>query len=391
MSFLFELGLLLLGAKLLGELAERLQLPSILGYIAAGFLLGPIHGIVHPSAEIAVFGQLGALLLLFVAGIKEIRLEDIMNKKLATFSVAFLGYLFPFLAVFYIGAHIDAVLPGVSLSLNEILIMAAALSISSVVTTVKTLIELNKLNTAGVRVLLGASIIDSFFGLFAFTLIMTLATTPFFNLSRVVGVTALTTAFFMIFYLAEKALPKIISKSRFLEVEEAQFTVVFVIMLGLVWMAEAIGLNGVIGAFFAGVIVSKTKMSESIFYEKIASLTYGIFVPIFFAWVGLMVVPMYNDAIWLLLGAIAAANVLGAYVGARFGNLKEDDAILVGVGMIPRGGIDLVVIAAAKSLGVLEGTTGNIVFSMVVIVVAASIVLTPILIHALFNPNKQYS
>ena len=73
MSFLLELGVLLLGAKVLGEVAERIHLPSILGYMAAGIMLGPVHHIVHASPEISVFGQLGALLLLFVAGMKEIR------------------------------------------------------------------------------------------------------------------------------------------------------------------------------------------------------------------------------------------------------------------------------------------------------------------------------
>ena len=69
MSFLLELGLLLLGAKLFGEIAERVQLPSILGYLCAGILLVPIHGIVHVSPELTEFGELGALLFLFVAGI----------------------------------------------------------------------------------------------------------------------------------------------------------------------------------------------------------------------------------------------------------------------------------------------------------------------------------
>ena len=388
---MLELGLLLLGAKVLGELAERIHLPSILGYIAAGIILGPMHGIVHVSPEITVFGQLGALLLLFVAGLKEIRLEDIMENRLGAISVSFLGYLFPFIAIVLVASNISLVMPGIELGFMGVLLLAAALSTSSIITTVKTLIDLNRLDTPGSRLLLGSSIIDSFIGLFVFTIVITFATMSFANVPRVAGIIALTLAFFLIFYLAERAIPKIIAESKFLEVEEAQFTLVFVVMLGLVYFAEALGLNGIIGAFFAGIIISKTQLRESVFYEKIASLTYGIFVPIFFAWVGLMVTPVLNEFVLLLVAAIAAANLIGAYAGSWLGNLKEGDALLVGIGMLPRGGIDLVIIAAAKSLGLLEGTTGDFVFSVVVSVVLITMVATPVLLHVLFNPKRQYS
>jgi len=391
MSFLLELGLLILGAKVLGEAAERIKLPSILGYIAAGIFLGPIHHIVTPSPEITVFAQLGALLLLFVAGIRQIRLDEVMRNPLATVGVSFLGYLFPFVAVLFIASNAGNIVPGMQLSLNEMLIMAAALSTSAIVTSVKTLISINKLESEGSRILLGASILDSFIGLFVFTVVITFATTSFANVPRALGITALTLAFFLIFYLAEKALPAIIAKSRFLEVEEAQFTMVFVVMLGLVWLAEAIGLNGIIGAFFAGIIVSKTKMRESAFYEKIASLTYGIFVPIFFAWAGLLTVPEITGFVVLVALAVAASNILGAYFGAALGGLSEKESLLVGVGMIPRGGIDLVIVTAGMTLGLLSDAAGDLVFSTIVMTVIATILITPLLLFVLFRPETSYA
>ena len=391
MEFLLGLGVLLLTAKLFGEVAERLRLPSILGYILAGIFLGPMHGVITPTAEINVFGELGALLLLFVAGIKEIRLEDIMRNKLSTVSVAVLGYLFPFIAILFVVSHVGDVVPGIAIGLDQLLVVAAALSTSSVITTVKTLIDMNKLNTEGSRVLLGASILDSFIGLFIFTLVITLVTATFVNVPKAIGITALSLAFFLIFYLAEKALPGIITRSKFLEVEEAQFTLVFVIMLGLVYLAEIIGLNGIIGAFFAGIIISKTRLGESTFYEKIASLTYGIFVPVFFAWVGLMVVPVFNNFVWLLLGALLASNLLGAYLGSWLGGLGEADALLVGIGMLPRGGVDLVILTTAKGLGLLNGPAGSLLFSSVVMIVIVSIITTPILLYGLFGPEQQYT
>ncbi len=357
----------------------------------AGVLLGPVHHLVHPSAEIAVFGQLGALLLLFVAGIKEIRFKDIMKNQIATVGIAFLGYLFPFIAVLFVVANVGVLIPGVELGLTEILLAAAALSTSAIITTVKTLIDLNKINSAGARVLLGASILDSFLGLFVFTIVITFAVIGLPSLPKAVGITALTIAFFLVFYLAEKAIPELIARSKFLEVEEAQFTMVFVVMLGLVWLAEIFGLNGIIGAFFAGIIISKTQLSESAFYEKVGSMTYGIFVPIFFAWVGLMIEPQLNMLVVVLLAVIAATNLIGAYIGSWLGNLDEGDALLVGIGMIPRGGVDLVIITSAMSLGLLGGAAGSLIFSSVVMVVMISIIITPLLLHAFFGSKIQYT
>ena len=354
-------------------------------------MLGPVHHIVHPSAEIAIFGQLGALLLLFVAGIKEIRFKDIMKNQVATIAISFLGYLFPFIAIVWVASNVGMLIPGVEFGLIEILLVATALSTSAIITTVKTLIDLNKINTEGSRILLGSSILDSFIGLFVFTVIISFASVGVPSLSKAVGITALTGAFFLVFYLAEKALPELISRSKFLEVEEAQFTMVFVVMLALVWLAEVFGLNGIIGAFFAGVIISKTQLSESAFYEKVGSLTYGIFVPIFFAWVGLMVHPELNMFVVVLVAVIAAANLIGSYIGSWMGNLSEQDALLVGIGMIPRGGVDLVIITTALSLGLLGGAAGSLIFSSVVMVVMISIIITPVLLHAFFGTRSQYA
>jgi Kef-type K+ transport system membrane component KefB len=197
------------------------------------------------------------------------------------------------------------------------------------------------------------------------------------DVPKVIGITALTAAFFLIFILADRVVPTILKDAIMLRVEEAQFTIAFVVMLALAWLAEVFGLNGIIGAFLAGIIISKTSFRESGFAEKLSSMSYGIFIPVFFAWVGLQFVPEWNIFIPILVVMVLASNFLGTWLGCRLGNIVGKDALTVSVGMLPRGGIDLVLLAAAKNLGILSGVAGDLIFTSVILLILVSIAITP--------------
>ncbi len=379
MEFFLQLAILILVAKALGEIAERLRLPSIIGYLLAGIVLGQ-HALNLVPADgegVVIFAQLGAILLLFVAGVRELRLRDLIQNKIGTFGAAFLGYAFPFLAVVYVMTNIGNIAPGISFSFEQVILLATALSMSSVITSVKTLIHLNKFNTFAGRTILSTAIIDAMGGLLIFTLLSTFVMTAALDIPKVIGITALTAAFFLVFLLADKIVPTILRDAIILRVEEAQFTIAFVVMLALAWLAEMFGLNGIIGAFLAGIIISKTSFRESGFAGKLSSMSYGIFIPVFFAWVGLQFVPEWSIFIPLLVVMVLASNFLGTWFGCRLGNIVGKDALTISVGMLPRGGIDLVLLAAAKNLGILSGVAGDLIFTSVIMLIFVSVAITP--------------
>jgi Kef-type K+ transport system membrane component KefB len=86
---------------------------------------------------------------------------------------------------------------------------------------------------------------------------------------------------------------------------------------------------------------------------------------------------MWHVFIPLLVLMVLASNFLGTWVGCRLGNIVGRDALSISVGMLPRGGIDLVLIAAAKNMGILEGAAGDMVFTAVVMLILVSIAITP--------------
>lgn len=409
MEFLLSLVLLLILAKLFGELAERLGFPSMLGYLISGMLVGltslGVDGFHFGSSqtEIALFGEMGAILLLFVAGMRELDTTQFISNRKGTYISSVLGFFLPAMAIIIIAANAHLIDPRFNIGFAGAATLVACLSVSSVVTSMKVLIKMGKLNTDAGRIVLSTAVIDALFGLAVFTMIsviipiMPIADGHFLEgiVSGLVEIFSIGVMLVVLFALGEGIVPLIVKYTAGLEVEEAQFTLAFVIMLVLAAVVSAFGLHGIIGAFLAGIIISRSSLRESNFSDKLASLSYGIFVPIFFAWIGMMVFTNFTDIenpFWLmpnwylflvvLIAGVFITNFLGSYIGARFGGLKRKPSALVGLGMIPRGGIGLVILAGiATSRPPFFGVVlDDFIYTSVIAVVLLSVLVSPLLI-----------
>ena len=102
MNFLLDLAIILIAARALGELAERWRYPPLIGYLIAGLIFGPILGLVEQN-NIAPFGRLGLILLLFVAGFKEVDLERLLKEKNTGLLTGTLASVIPFLIAYFLG------------------------------------------------------------------------------------------------------------------------------------------------------------------------------------------------------------------------------------------------------------------------------------------------
>ncbi|MBN3037630.1 MAG: cation:proton antiporter [Candidatus Diapherotrites archaeon] len=394
MSFLINLVLVLITAKAFGELAERLKYPSVLGYLAAGLLLGPaaqtMLGATIVSAEdpgIMVFGQLGAILILFLAGLREVNVKNLMENKIATIGSAFLGYLLPFSGALFLATQATAF--GVpALDFAQTLLLVTAVSCSSVITTLKTLLETGRIKTIAGKTILSSAILGDTAGLLIFTLVLSYISVSGMFPYKFMGVLLLAVIFAVIFLVGERLIPILVEKTSVLEVEEAQFTVAFIVMLALAYLASLFGFHGIIGAFLAGLIIAKTSLRNGNFAPKISSLAYGIFVPIFFAWIGMLFTPIAWEFSLALLLVVVAANMMGAGIGAWLGNVDAESSASISLGMIPRGGIDLVVIAAGYTMGFLSGAAGQAVLSSVILLAVITMLITPPLLRTLTPPEE---
>lgn len=376
MHFLLDLAILLIAARAFGELFERIRFPSLLGYLVAGLIFGPLLGLVEQN-NIAPFGKLGLILLLFVAGFKEVDLEKLLKEKKAGLLTGILSACLPFLVAYFFGISLGYSV-GVALFLGLIL-AATSISIS-----LGAFIELGKLDTRLGRTILSSSIVDDVLGLVGLAVISSIVVAG--GMPGLLGWGKLLLGlvlFIGVIVFGGWIAPLAMRLTRRLRSEEIQFSIVLIIVILLAYIAEVVGLSTVLGAFLAGVILSRAPSLETrVFSDKLHVVSEGMFIPLFFAWVGLSlsIIPAAFFSLitlFILIIAIAGKFIGGALSGLIL-RMKLRDAASVGVGMLPRGEVSLVVLMIANEL---IPDFPPIIFSAIFILIAVSTIITPILLR----------
>jgi Kef-type K+ transport system membrane component KefB len=386
----FLLSVILLSAKLAGYLSVRLGQPSVLGELVVGILLGPsvinllgLPFIQHEFTEvIAEFGELGVLLLMFIAGL-ELHLGEMRhNLRVAAFS-GFMGVLWPILLGWGAG-----LLFGLDHSVS--LFLGLTLGATSVSISAQTLIELKALRSRVGLSLLGAAVFDDI--LIILFLSMFLALQPGGGGDPGILLIVTRMSLFLIFSIAFGlwVLPLLIRYISRLPISQGLLTVSLVVMFTYGIAAEFLGgMAAITGAFLAGLMLARCPEKERV-ESGIHALAYGLFVPIFFVNIGLSInLSEYRlEAVLLTLVIIVVAVVgkwLGAGWGASLGGLSRLESTQLGAGMISRGEVGLIVAA----VGVKEGLIVENVFSAIVVMVLVTTLITPPILRALFARSKS--
>ena len=375
MHALLALLLILFLAKVFGELVERAGFPSILGEIVAGIVFGLLF--LRPDSEaLLFFSELGAIFLLFTAGYKEINLRELKTaSKMAlipTISQVLVAFGFGFL----IGAIFD--FPQMAR-----LFMGVAFSITSIGVSVRTLIDLDYLSKKIGSTMLASAILDDLIGIFMLSVVISIATYQ----QIPAGMEILVIAGKMIGFIAVMAVlgrvvfPVLFTYIHRMRVKESIFAFVVMIALFSAYLAEAFGLHAVIGAFIGGACLSSVPLAKiEDVQSKVSGIAYGIFIPIFFAFIGLSVDPAAIQAagLFALLVIVMALSgkLIGGFIGSRIAGFDSYDSLIFGVGVMPRAGIELVVISAGRSMGII----GDEIFSAIVLMVAVSVIVSPVML-----------
>ncbi len=381
MNFLLDIVFVLILARLLGELFNRAKLPLILGYLLAGFLAGPLFHIVE-IGNIHIFGEIGLILLLFIAGFKEVSTEMLLKEKKFGLSIGILGSLIPFGLGYLVGQAFG-------FSFINSLLIGVALSATSISISLASFIEMGKLNTRTGRSLIGAAIVDDIIALlllaFVSSIVVTGGTLDIVSMGRLFGGML---AFLVVFVLGAKAAPYIFRKARKFRTEEMRFSLVFVLVIFIAYLAQEFGLSTVIGAFVAGIILSRVSTLQSKrFSDDVKVVSEGIFIPFFFAFVGMQIVLDVAVLSLLPLAILVVAfagKFLGAWLGSLFGGLKKQEIMGLSFGMVPRGEVALVVITLGKSL--IPGFP-NEIFSSILIMIIVTIFVTPVILERILKKS----
>jgi monovalent cation:proton antiporter-2 (CPA2) family protein len=363
---IFELAVILLASKLAGDLSVKLRQPAVLGKLLIGILLGPtVLGLVTNTDILEEISQIGVILLMFIAGL-ETDTEEFKRTGKASAFVGIAGIVFPFALGYLAGVMID-------LSAFEAVFLGLLLSATSVSISVQALKEMGKLKSREGTTVLGAAVIDDVLVIIALAFVMSLSGGDV-NLGMVIGKKI---AFFAIAILAGwKLVPWVLRKFAPLKVSETVISAALIICFAFAYFAEYTGVAAIIGAYAAGLAVSLTNFKREVF-EKVETLGYSIFVPVFFTSIG---VKVEFTGISSHIGLIAGLSVLaiatklfGSALGAKAAGFKWRSAMGIGAAMVSRGEVALIIAGIGQQAGLLSGE----MFAVVVVVVLITTIVTP--------------
>ncbi|HKW94045.1 MAG TPA: cation:proton antiporter [Methylomirabilota bacterium] len=374
------LGLVLvwLAAKVAGEGMGRLGQTAVLGELLAGVVIGPgVLGLVPESEVIHALAELGVLILLFEVGL-ESDFDELVKAGLQATLVAVVGVVVPFAAGFVLMRWFGhppllAVFVG------------ATLTATSVGITARVLADLGRLKDAAANVVLGAAVVDDILGLIILAVVTGVAQSGAVSPGAVVLLTGKAVVFLVVALLVGLRLaPTLMGWLGRLRARGTLIVYSVVFAMGMAAIADLIGLATIIGAFAAGLILSKTERRSHI-EERIKPVA-DLFVPVFFVTVGMKVQPqMLNPfaenaqfGIAMLLTVVAVASKLAAGLAVYQPGVRRWP---VGVGMVPRGEVGLIF----AGTGLVAGVLAPDLYSALVVVVMLTTFAAPPWLKALYR------
>jgi Kef-type K+ transport system membrane component KefB len=395
-SVLIGVALILIIAKLSGELFERFRQPAVLGELVGGIMIGNLalvgfHGLdpLKNNEVIGALAEIGVIILLFEVGL-ETNIAEMKEVGWSSLLVAMAGVIAPF----FLGWGAAAYFLPEEAPLAHIFI-GATLCATSVGITARVLKDLGRLQTRESRIILGAAVIDDVLGLLILAVVAgainaASAGTSLSFLSIVV-IAAKAIVFLMGAIAAGHfIIPKIFRGAGRFESRGVLLALAIAFCFSLAWVASLAGLAPIVGAFAAGLVLDEWQFEsfrdrgEHRLDELIRPIG-AVLVPIFFVLMGLKV-DLRAFARPDLLG-FAAVLTLAAVIGKQVCSMAVLERGLnrtaVGLGMIPRGEVGLIFAGIGASLslpnaqGVNEPVISAATFGAVVIMVIITTLITP--------------
>jgi len=375
---ILQLAIILVFSKIAGDISVKLGQPSVLGKLLVGILIGPsLLGLVTETETLKEFSQLGVILLMFIAGLETDVDEFKRTGKASTF-VGVGGIVFPLLV-----GYLAGILLG--LSTMQSWFLGLLLSATSVSISVQALKEMNQLKSREGTTILGAAVIDDVVVIIALAFLMSFAGGDI-NLSVVI----LKKVFFFAgaIFVGWKVVPWFLNRFSSLKVTEAVTSSALIICFVYAYLAEYTGVAAIIGAYIAGVSISVTKFKHEVF-EKVETISYSIFVPVFFTSIGVTAQfsgIMDNIGLIFLLSIVAIlTKLIGASVGAKLAGFNWNSSLGIGSAMISRGEVALIIAA----IGLESKLLTQDMFAIIVVVVLVTTIVTPPMMKWFFKSDSE--
>jgi Kef-type K+ transport system membrane component KefB len=393
LHIVLSLGVLLFAAKIFAELFARLKLPIVLGELVAGMIVGPFafgglplfngEPIVVLDETLKHIGEISAIVILFIAGL-EITPREFLRGGAASFTVGSLGVIVPFFVGYYVFTLFG-------LEALESVLVATALTATSIAISVQVLSELGKMQTKEARLILGAAIVDDILAIAALSVVTTMVQTGntapdileiTFLILKILGL------FVVLLVGAVILVPRILHVERLWRSEGSVEGITTAAFFGAAGIAAFVGLSPIVGAFSVGMAVASTRVIKQI-GEYVSKLEI-IFAPLFFAIIGAQVdLTGININVLYLAGLIVAIAIITKLIGCGIPSMiflkDKSKAMKVGMGMISRGEVGLII----AGVGVSSGVLASDIYTSIIIMVAATTIITPIWLKIMYKKEEQ--
>ena len=381
---LYSLLIILVSVLVLSVFERKLRIPTLLGSVFIGILLGPsvFNFIEYKNIPewLNFFSLIGGMLILFLIGL-ETNLRDLFETSKKSSLMAFLGMFFSGIFVLILGFTFG-------FSKSQLLLLVAATVVTATPTSLAILIELKKAKTKAASYLHASTILDNIAGVFFVFLLIAVHETgglEWFGLVRLVFILG------FLLLISYSIMPRIscwVFHTFGYPNPQTRITIAFTFVLLFGVISSYFLYEAALGAFLAGVVLSEVKPKyKKEMIKTITDVGEGLFFPLFFLTIGLAV-NIWSVLSWfmlLFLGVYIIAAVVGKYLGGYYGalvqHLSDKEARAIGSGLVPRGGIGLIIAQVGLSLALFTQEQ----FATVVLMVFATTVIGVMMISKSFS------
>ena len=375
----------------MAEVFVRIKLPIVLGELVAGMIVGPFaigsflifqgEHLVVLTSEVKTLGEIGAIVILFMAGLEMTPKEFIKGGK-ASLTVGTLGVIAPFFVGFFIFQifGFDAF---------QAMLVATALTATSVAISVQVLSEFGKLKTPEARLIIGAAVIDDILAIAVLSVVTSIGgTNTGIDVTESIFTIFKVLAFFAAMAIAAVFLVPRMVNSKMWKASGSIEGIVTAAFFGTAGLAAWIGLSPILGSFVVGMALSTTKVFERV--EQYIGKLGLIFAPLFFAIIGAQVdFRGINSEVMLIgiviIGVAITTKLVGCGVPSLLFLKNKSQSRRVGIAMISRGEVGLIVAGIGLSSGVLLPN----IYTTIVIMVAVTSLITPIWLKLEYRKDQK--
>ncbi len=384
-TFFLYLLIILLTARLFAEIAVRLGAPSVIGELMAGVVLGPsLLGVLEPNEVLKLLAEIGIILLLFEVGL-ETDARQLMKTGKQSSIVAIAGFFAPFLLGFGMAYYMF------HLELLVSLFIGGTLTATSIGITIRVLSDLKRQQNKEGQIVLGAAVLDDVMGVVLLAILYEFSVAGGVSLINASKVLIFVSLFFVLAPMAARFMSMLIR--RFDSVSEIPGlipTSIVSLVLFFAWLAHAVGAPELLGGFAAGLALSrrfflpfgvalKTDTDFSGRIETQMRPIIQLFTPIFFVMVGLSLnlreIDWTSPFIWLFSLIFLIVAIAGKLLGSLLIRESWPMRTIIGLAMVPRGEVGLIF----AELGRVSGIFDNEVYAGMVIVIALTTIMPPLL------------